>query len=236
MTRKITSGLVAFSVLAVLGGCISSLTELQSDSVLSFSSNSAQQLAHQPIAFCFDYPVGDEVGSYTPWKVSLGFGDSWQDSNGKWRRGHLGEDYVLYNKNRQNISQGQPVYAAATGVVYLSVNQGGSWGEVIILKHLLFDGSVVYTQYAHLQNRFYKTGDVVKLGRKIAEVGKVSAFIPHLHFEIKNQKAIDEEEFKGIGKGYSGKDGYTPNRWNPSLFISKNDCRKKPVLTREVWR
>lgn len=218
----------------ILGGCISNLTDLQPKGVLNFSSTSASQLAHQPVAFCFDYPVGDYVGSYAPWTVILPLGGSWKDSDGKWRRGHLGEDYALYKSGR-NSSQGQPVYAAATGIVYLSVNRGGTWGEVMILRHLLFNGAYVYTQYAHLQNRLYKVGDVVMVGRKIAEVGKVSAFIPHLHFEIKNQKAIDEEAFNGIGIGYSGKDGYAPNRWDPDVFISQNDCRKKPVLTR-VWR
>lgn len=197
------------------------------------SNSSFSQLAHQPIAFCFDYPVGEYVGSYAPWTVTLRLGGSWKDSNGKWRLGHLGEDYALY-RNGKNVSQGQPVYAAATGVVYLSVNQGGTWGEVIILKHLLFNGSVIYTQYAHLQNRLYKDGDIVRLGWKIAEVGKVYAFVPHLHFEIKNQKAIDEDDFKGIGRGYSGKDGYAPNRYDPNVFISQNDCRKKPILTGET--
>lgn len=234
MYHKPLSILAVLCLLVSLSSCVSNLADLQQRELPNLSIGSANALAHQPVAFCFDYPVGNYVGSYAPWTVTLRLGGSWKDENGKWRRGHLGEDYALYDNKGQNISQGQSVYASATGVVYLSIDQGGTWGEVIILKHLLFDGSIVYTQYAHLQNRLYKTGDIVTLGRKIAEVGKVNAFIPHLHFEIKNQKAIDEEDFKGIGRGYSGKDGYAPNRWDPSVFIPRNDCRKKPILTRGI--
>ena len=92
---------------------------------------------------------------------------------------HEGIDFIA--------QPGTPIVAAAGGVV-LAAEWHHSFGNMIEVDH----GSDIVTRYAHASALHVKSGDVVKRGQKIAEVGNTGRSTgPHLHFEVR---------FKGIAQ------------------------------------
>jgi murein DD-endopeptidase MepM/ murein hydrolase activator NlpD len=76
---------------------------------------------------------------------------------------------------------GTPVVAAADGVIVAANYQGGGYGNVIDIQHS--DGSV--TRYGHNNRLIASTGQSVKQGQHIADMGNTGRSTgPHLHFEI----------------------------------------------------
>lgn len=77
-----------------------------------------------------------------------------------------------------------PIHAAAAGVVVYA-GEGGSYGNMVILRHK----NGLYTVYGHASKLIAKKGRYVKRGQKIALVGSTGASTgPHLHFEVKSGK------------------------------------------------
>jgi lipoprotein NlpD len=76
---------------------------------------------------------------------------------------------------------GDPVYAAADGLVKYSGNGLRGMGNLIIISHA--NGFI--SAYAHNQDLLVKMGQQVKRGAKIATVGQTDAVAPMLHFEIR---------------------------------------------------
>lgn len=75
---------------------------------------------------------------------------------------------------------GTPILAAAGGVV-LNTEQHSAYGNMIELDH----GNGLVTRYAHASRLLARTGDIVKRGQLIAEVGSTGRSTgPHLHFEV----------------------------------------------------
>lgn len=164
----------------------------------------------------FDFPLGNS-DNYPPWEITLGLGKSW-DSH----FGHLGEDYLLKDKKGINISNGQPVYACSNGMVVFAGNGGKNWGDVILIKCQLPEGRIIYYQPSHLERLFVKEKQGVKRDQLLGYITKLPAWEAHLHLEFKYWEAIEKESNFPVGKGYSGKNGYAPNRESPSKFIKEN--------------
>ncbi|MGY6269201.1 peptidoglycan DD-metalloendopeptidase family protein [Achromobacter denitrificans] len=78
---------------------------------------------------------------------------------------------------------GDPITAAADGLVKYSGNGVRGLGNLIIVEHQ--NGFI--TAYAHNRAVLVKTGQTVKRGAKIAELGQSDATSPRLHFEIRRQ-------------------------------------------------
>jgi murein DD-endopeptidase MepM/ murein hydrolase activator NlpD len=75
---------------------------------------------------------------------------------------------------------GAPVLAAAGGVV-LSTDVHAAYGNVVEIDH----GNGLMTRYAHNSKIGVKSGDIVRRGQAIAEVGTSGRSTgPHLHFEV----------------------------------------------------
>jgi murein DD-endopeptidase MepM/ murein hydrolase activator NlpD len=75
---------------------------------------------------------------------------------------------------------GTPIYAAAGGIVVVQESHH-AYGNMIEIDH----GNNLITRYAHSSKVFVQTGDIVKRGQKIAEVGTTGRSTgPHLHFEV----------------------------------------------------
>jgi len=86
---------------------------------------------------------------------------------------------------------GEPVYAAASGVVE-SINLDDEvYGKIIVLDHL----NGYKTNYGHNSHINIQVGTFVRKGEQIAEVGNTGiSSAPHLHFEILfHDKNIDPE-------------------------------------------
>ena len=80
-------------------------------------------------------------------------------------------------------SFGQPVMAANHGIVVYSGSGLAAYGKLLIIKH---DDSFL-SAYAHNSRLLVATGTKVKVGEKIAEVGRSGTTHNHLHFEIRKK-------------------------------------------------
>ncbi len=75
---------------------------------------------------------------------------------------------------------GTVIHAAAGGVV-VTTDRHSDYGNMIELDH----GNGLMTRYAHVSKLLVKTGDLVKRGQPVAEVGTSGRSTgPHLHFEV----------------------------------------------------
>jgi lipoprotein NlpD len=116
-----------------------------------------------------------------------------------WRwpaRGELTGRYVSGDPTRQGIdiagSAGQPVLAAADGVVVYSGSGLVGYGELVIVKH----NEAWLSAYGHNRARLVNEGQLVKAGQQIAEMGRTGAARDMLHFEIRyNGKPVDPLQY-----------------------------------------
>lgn len=112
-----------------------------------------------------------------------------------WRwptRGQIIGRYVAGDRTQQGIniggSAGQPILAAADGVVVYSGAGLVGYGELVIIKH----SDEWLSAYAHNRKRLVAEGARVKAGDTIAEMGRTGAIRDMLHFEIRrNGKPVD---------------------------------------------
>jgi lipoprotein NlpD len=116
-----------------------------------------------------------------------------------WRwpaQGQIIGRYVSGDQTQQGIniagSAGQPILAAADGIVVYSGAGLVGYGELIIIKH----SDEWLSAYAHNRRRLVTEGTRVKSGEVIAEMGKTGAIREMLHFEIRrNGKPVDPLAF-----------------------------------------
>ena len=78
---------------------------------------------------------------------------------------------------------GDPVVAAADGLVVYSGSTLPGYGNLLILKH----SKNFITAYAHNRTLLVKENQTVKKGQQIAEMGNSDADRVNLHFEIRRQ-------------------------------------------------
>lgn len=78
---------------------------------------------------------------------------------------------------------GDPVYAAADGMVTYSGNGVRGLGNLVIINHQ--NGFI--TAYAHNRTLLVQPGQEIKRGTKIAEIGQTDTTSPRLHFEIRRK-------------------------------------------------
>jgi lipoprotein NlpD len=110
--------------------------------------------------------------------------------------GAILDRYQASDPGRQGIDlggrSGQPVYAAADGVVVYSGNGLIGYGELIIIKH----SDSYLSAYGHNRVRLVKEGERVRAGQEIAEMGSSGAPRVELHFEIRRDgKPVDPLDY-----------------------------------------
>lgn len=169
-----------------------------------------------PLSDGFQYPVDPPDGS--AYWLCQDFLES-VDNNCNhidWNGTHLGEDW---NRGSGQTDCGDPIYAISNGTIVYAGYAGSGWGNVIIVRHVLPDGSQYESQYAHLHEIKKTSGDVVKgqqigaLGDGGGECGDGTPYSAHLHFEIRDSSC---REWGEPGNGYSSNhDGWL----DPSDFI-----------------
>ncbi len=90
------------------------------------------------------------------------------------------------------VVPGQPVKAAAPGLVVYAGNGLRGYGELIIVKH----SDIYLSAYAHSRKILVKEGQVVKAGQKISEAGGDPANSRRLYFEIrKDGKPVNPVQY-----------------------------------------
>jgi lipoprotein NlpD len=83
---------------------------------------------------------------------------------------------------------GDPVLAAADGVVAIAGSPIRGLGNLVIIQHA---GGVI-TAYAHNQTLLVKEDQQVRQGQRIAEMGSSDSDRVKLHFEVRHQgKPVD---------------------------------------------
>ncbi len=110
--------------------------------------------------------------------------------------GNVVGTYVGGDPTRQGIDiagkGGQPVRAAADGVVVYSGSGLVGYGELVIVKH----DDQWLSAYGHHRARLVNEGQLVKAGQQIAEMGRSGASRDMLHFEIRyNGKPVDPQQY-----------------------------------------
>lgn len=127
-------------------------------------------------------------------------------NNIKWQWPHLGPiiaKYYVSNKKtvkkingQKTINKGidisgrvgQTIYAAATGEVVYAGNGLLGYGNLVIINH----NETYLSAYAHNRKILVQEGQKIKIGQKIAEMGRSETSNPMLHFEIrKNGEPVD---------------------------------------------
>ena len=84
--------------------------------------------------------------------------------------------------------RGQPIYAAASGLVVYSGNGLRGYGQLVIIKH----NDAYFSAYAHNRRLFVKEYQKVNKGQHIADMGSTEADRPLLHFEVRRDgKPVD---------------------------------------------
>jgi len=77
---------------------------------------------------------------------------------------------------------GEPIRAAADGVVVLAAEHHGAYGRLVTIDH----GNGVVSYYGHNSVNLVQPGQPVRRGEVIARVGRTgNASIDHLHFEVR---------------------------------------------------
>ena len=101
----------------------------------------------------------------------------------RWGRMHNGIDIA------GGDDYGQPIIASDSGTVTWSGNDGGGYGNYVVIDH----GNGYTTIYGHASELACSTGDFVNQGDVIAYVGSTgNSTGPHLHFEIReNDTPLD---------------------------------------------
>ena len=94
----------------------------------------------------------------------------------RWGRMHNGIDIA------GGDDYGQPIIASDGGVVTFAGNDGGGYGNYVMIDH----GNGYMTVYGHASELACETGQYVGQGETIAYVGSTgNSTGPHLHFEIR---------------------------------------------------
>jgi murein DD-endopeptidase MepM/ murein hydrolase activator NlpD len=112
------------------------------------------------------------------------------------RRGHIHSGVDL------SYPLGTPVVAAFDGMIRVSTNNAGGYGQLIVIRHY----NDLETYYAHLSKRLVNPGQMVKAGDTIALGGSTGRSRgSHLHFETRYMgiafnpnRIIDFNDFKLI--------------------------------------
>lgn len=153
----------------------------------------------------FDFPVGKPNG------------DGYYKSRGYWPNGHLGEDWN--GRGGGNSDLGDPIYACARGVVVISENVRGGWGNCVLVRHAYRDATgkiaMVDSLYAHLHQRTVRVGQVVEKGQQVGSMGGNNGmYYVHLHFEMRKNLRI------GMNRTLFARDN--SNYCSPTDFINKH--------------
>lgn len=166
----------------------------------------------------FDFPVGDPNGR--GWGVT---GYAFLDWSNYSNSFHPGEDWNIPGAG--NGDWGEPVYSIANGEVVFS-GWNTALGNVILIKHYISPTDFVWSQYAHLEERYVGKGELVRRRDQIGTVGRGpnNTFAAHLHFEIRKADLPANAWPRTSGVAWD-RSKVTDFWLHPSTFINQNRPR-----------
>jgi hypothetical protein len=156
---------------------------------MRFHMLSAWQTNQIPEISRMDTPMGSENGALV--YNAQAFWEMNEQRGGH----HTGDD--LNGIGGMNTDLGDPVFAAADGLVVYVGEPSPGWGKTIILAHRTGNNHPLRTMYAHLDQTKVVLGSLIARGETIGTVGTANGYYPaHLHFEIRQSDGLE------IGGGY----------------------------------
>jgi murein DD-endopeptidase MepM/ murein hydrolase activator NlpD len=161
--------------------------ELRVDQLQTVSYNTESNLSRLQVFLL----AKGAIASATPSLLPIA---GWLSSPFGYRRNPYDGSFRLHAGVDLAADPGTPVRAPAPGMVIFSGNREG-YGKVIVINH----GYGISTLFAHLSKFFVNSGDHVKRGEIISEVGSTGHSTgPHLHYEIrKNGIPVNPTTFMG---------------------------------------
>jgi hypothetical protein len=136
-------------------------------------------LASLPTVTTFEMPMGSRRGAMIYNAQSFG------------KNRHLGDD--LNGIGGKDTDLGDPLYAAATGLVIFADYAGAGWGNVLITLHAFEEnGERRYFTflYGHMDMIAVFPGELVPRGAYIGSVGNAGGrYYAHLHLEMREYLA-----------------------------------------------
>lgn len=129
---------------------------------------------------------------------------------------HTGAD-LNCNSPHWDADKGQPVYAVGDGVVTFAELVPSTWGRLVVIRHVLQDGSVIHSRYGHLAELEVEADQVVQLGDVLGIIGGVQYGVAnHLHFDISHSGILEENPAHWPG---SNKQAVLDNYTDPKAFL-----------------
>lgn len=162
-----------------------------------------------PAAVAWSAPMGTEGGAFC--YNAQAFGEDNPRRGGR----HLGDD--LNGIGQENTDRGDPVFAAADGLVAYAGFASPGWGGVVIVLHRLPGGGVAQTFYGHLDpgSLAVPAGVRVRRGQELGRIGLPEAVdFAHLHLEVREGAVVEP------GPGYASEPGRTHGRTSPAAFLA----------------
>ncbi len=166
-----------------------------------------EQLARVPEIDGFESPCGTPNGAFCYDAQPFGSPNP--------KRGGLHSGSDLNGIGGEDSDQGEPVCAAARGLVVYNGEPSADWGHVVILAHRLpGTDRMIQTLYAHLDSCRVRTGELVGRGTRLGTIGTANGnYLAHLHFEAIESRCTE-----------AGMPGYSPrgsmNRLDPARLMA----------------
>lgn len=214
-------------------------TRLCASAILAISGLSTARGAEgrsrlaDPIATSFIYPVGNpdvaptwDANNGNGYYITQGFNDSCDPGLGQgyyayglYYCGHTGIDLASDGSD-------STVHATAAGVV-TEAQQDGGYGVTVRIRHTLPSGSLLYSQYEHMQYGSLNVydGQPVSQGQPLGLVGATGfANGTHLHFELKT--------FDAGGPGYTfGNEVEIAPFFDPLVYVAAHSAQPYVLVT-----
>lgn len=182
-----------------------------------------EELVKVPYIDGFESPIGADNGAGAYDAQPFGSPNPGRGGN------HCGQD--LNGIGGQNTDEGEPVRAAARGMVIYCGKPSEDWGNVVILAHRIpGDARIIQTLYAHLKDINVTHGRLVPRGARIGSIGTADGhYLAHLHFEIIASRCVE-----------AGMPGYSPkgvmNRLDAEELMSHHPAPPFPDMYESIRR
>ena len=193
----------------------------------------SQSCIADTISTSFDFPIANYANS-----IKQKFGDVNSNYGNKQ---HAGDDIAAI--------AGTSVFASASGKVMFARKWKNcpNWGHVIVVEHLLADGTRVSSIYGHLSpvSITVSEGEAISKGQKLGLVGHwvakdgTTCWGDHLHFGIyvgAFGAAVGTYPQWLAGYIYPAK--FPASYCDPITFLANASCTSKiqsPLVTRDIW-